>query len=55
MKTIKTKLSVPKYIEREELSSIGWLQITSVGSENMYFDYINELGHVSKGYHKILS
>ena len=28
---------VPKEFEIEELTQIGWLQVTSIGNENLYF------------------
>lgn len=42
-----------KLFEIEDLPKLGWINITFVGEENMYFEYKNDLSHVLKGFVKI--
>ena len=47
------QLTIPKHFELTELVKLKQgIVVESCGSENMYFDYINDLGHVQKGYYK---
>ena len=46
-------MQTPKWFEISEWLELGWFIVTHVGSENIYFEYRNDLGHVSKGFIKI--
>lgn len=51
-KQIKT-IEVPKRFELDELAALKkGIVVESVGSENMYFEYLNNLGHACKGFYK---
>ena len=41
-----------KNYELTELRFLGFIQITSIGEENLYFDYLDSLGHVCRGFVK---
>jgi hypothetical protein len=40
--------------EYKEFLNLMWIQVTSIGQENIYFNYQDSKGHIYKGYCKCL-
>lgn len=38
----------------DDISKAGWIRISSVGSENIYFEFKSDDGKVHLGYSKVL-
>ena len=44
----------PKHFDREDLPFLGWIVLTEIGSENLYFEYKDNENHVRRGFIKIV-
>lgn len=50
----KFHLVAKRDVEFQLISDVGWMQITSVGNENLYFNFEADDGEVLPGYCKCL-
>jgi hypothetical protein len=50
----KTVRTTGDMFQFDTLADAGWIQVTSVGQENVYFNWTCDMGHTHKGYCKCL-
>ncbi len=46
-------LPSPKSFEIEDLPNLGWIEMEEMGSENLYFKYLDENNKICFGFVKI--